>query len=104
MIYLEARLTVVPGKMNEFMEVFGKEYLPASNKLGRKLVGQFRTTIGTLDEITDLWAYEDLAHLQGAQETRARSPEMMKAGEKLRALIAHETTRLMVPTPLSEMK
>ncbi|MDO8687045.1 MAG: NIPSNAP family protein [Dehalococcoidales bacterium] len=104
MIYVEASIRVVPGKMNEFMEVFEKEFLPSSNKLGRKLVAQWRTTIGTLDEITDLWAYDDLTHMQRFQEAKAKSPEFTKASEHLRALIAFETTRLMVPTPLSSMK
>ena len=104
MIYLEASLRVVPGKMNEFMEVFEKEFLPASNKLGRKLIAQWRTTIGTLDEITDLWVYDDLTHMQRLQEGRAKSPEFIKASGHLRSLIAYETTRLMVPTPLSSMK
>ena len=104
MIYLEASLRVVPGKMNEFMQVFEKEFLPASNKLGRKLVAQWRTTVGTLDEVTDLWGYDDLAHMQRVQEARAKNPEFIKASEHLRSLIAYETTRLMVPTPLSAMK
>jgi len=104
MLYLEASLRVVPGKMNEFMEVFEKEFLPASNKLGMKLVAQWRTTIGTLDEITDLWAYDDLTHMQRFQEARAKSSELTNASGHLRSLIAYETTRLMVPTPLSSMK
>ena len=104
MIYLEASLQVVPGKMNEFMDVFEKEFLPASNKLGRKLAAQWSTTVGTLDEITDLWIYDDLTHMQRFQEARAKSPEFTKASGHLRSLIAHETTRLMVPTALSAMK
>ncbi len=104
MIYLEASLRVVPGKMNEFMEVFTKEYLPASNRLGRKLAAQWRTTIGTLDEVVDLWAYEDLTQMQRFQEARQKSEEMTKASERLRALIAYEETRLLTPTPYSPMK
>ena len=104
MLYLEASLRVVPGKMNELMQIFEKEYLPVSNKPGRKLIAQWRTTIGTLDEVTDLWVYDDLTHMQQFQEARTKSPEFIKASEYLRALIAHETTRLMVPTPLSSMK
>ncbi len=104
MIYLEASFQVVPGKMNELMQVFEKEFLPASNKLGRKLAAQWRTTIGTLDEITDLWVYDDLTHMQQVQEARAKSPEFTEAANHLRSLIAYETTRLMVPTPLSSMK
>jgi hypothetical protein len=104
MIYVEASLRVVPGKMNEFMEVFEKELLPASNKLGRTLVAQWATSIGTLDEITDLWGYDDLAHMQRFQEARAKSAEFTKASEHIRALIAFEATRLLVPTKLSAMK
>ncbi len=104
MIYLEATLRVAPGKMNEFMGVFEKEYLPCSNKLGRKLVAQWRTSIGTQSEITDLWAYDDLTHMQRFQDARAKSPEFAKATEHLMSLIAYETTRLMVPTSLSSLK
>jgi hypothetical protein len=104
MIYLEATLRVVPGKMDEFMEVFSNEYLPASEKLGRKLAAQWRTFIGTLDEVVDLWAYDDLAHMQRFQEARQKDEEMAKAGKRLRALIAYETTKLLIPTPYSAMK
>lgn len=104
MIYVEASLRVVPGKMNELMEVFSKEFLPNSNKLGRRLVAQWQTTIGTLDEVVNLWEYDDLTHMQRFQEARQRSQEMTKAYENLRALIAYETTRLMVPTSLSPLK
>lgn len=104
MIYLEASIELLPGKMSEFMEIFSREYLPASNKLGRKFVAQWRTSIGTLDEIVDLWAYDDLTHMQRFQEARQRSPEMTRAYEKLRALVAHETLRLMIPMPTSPLK
>ena len=104
MIYIEASLRVVPGKMNELMEIFEKEFLPEGKKLGMNLVAQWRTTIGTLDEITDLWGYDDLAHVQRVQEARAKSPKFIKAAGHIRALIAYEATRLMVPTSLSAMK
>lgn len=104
MIYLEASLRVVPGKMKDFMEVFEKEYLPLSNKLGRKMLGQWTTSIGTLDTVVDLWVYDDLTHMQRFNEARAKMPEFAVASEHLRALIAYEETRLMVPTKLSELK
>jgi hypothetical protein len=104
MIYLEATLRVVPGKMKELMEVFEKEYLPMSNKFGRKLAAQWTTSIGTLDEVVDIWVYDDLAHMQRFNEARAKSAEFARASEHLRALIAYEEVRLMVPTHLSEMK
>ena len=104
MIYIEASLRVVPGKMNELMEVFEKEFLPEGKKVGMNLVAQWRTNVGTLDEIVDLWGYDDLTQMQRVQEARAKSPEFLKAAGHLRALIAYEETRLMTPTSLSEMK
>lgn len=104
MIYVEASLRVVPGKMKEFMEVFEKEYLPLSNKLGRKMLAQWTTSIGTLDTLVDIWVYDDLNHMQRFNEARAKMPEFAVASEHLRALIAFEETRLMMPTKLSELK
>ena len=104
MIYLEASLRVVPGKMDELMKVFEKEFLPAGKKVGMNLVAQWRTAVGTLDEVIDLWGYNDLTQMQQVQEARAKSPEFMKAAGHLRALIAYEETRLMAPTSLSLMK
>ena len=104
MIYVEASLRPVPGKMRELMQVFEKEYLPLSNKLGRKMLGQWTTSIGTLDTLVDIWVYEDLNHMQRFNEARAKMPEFAVASEHLRALIAYEETRLLVPTPLSDLK
>lgn len=102
MIYVEA--TLVPGKMKELMEVFEKEVLPLSNKLGRKLVGQWAVSIGPLDTLVDLWGYDSLSQMQRFNEARAKMPEFTIASEHLRALIAYEETRLLVPTQLSQIK
>jgi len=103
-IYIEASFRVVPGKMGEFMEVFEKEFLPASDKVGMKLVAQWRTTIGTLDEVTNLWGYDDLLHMQRVQDARTQNPEFRKASSHIRTLIAYEATRLMTPTAFSSIK
>ena len=104
MIYFEATIKVAPGKMNEFMEVLSKEYVPASQKLGRKLVGQWRTLVGTLGEVINLWAFDDLAHMQRFQEAQQKDEEILKIGKRLVPLIAHETTKLLVPTPYSALR
>lgn len=39
MIYVEASLRPVPGKMKELMDVLNNEYLPLSNKLGENWSG-----------------------------------------------------------------
>ncbi|GAJ19198.1 unnamed protein product, partial [marine sediment metagenome] len=36
---------------------------------------------------TDLWAYDDLTHMQRVQEERAKSSEFTEASHHLRSLI-----------------
>ena len=104
MLYVEATLRCVPGKMKELMEVFEKEYLPASDRLGRKMVGQWTVSIGALDTVVDIWEYQDLHHMARFNEARAKDADFAKASEHLRALIAYEETRMLIPTKLSAMK
>ncbi len=60
--------------------------------------------IGEKEEVTNLWVYDDLAHLQRVLDTCAKSPEFTEAANLLRSLISYEATKIMVPTPLSPMK
>jgi hypothetical protein len=41
--------------------------------------------------------------MQRFNEERSKNPEIAEASEHLRALIAYETVRLMIPTRLSEL-
>lgn len=104
MIYLQASITVEHDKINEFMEIFEKEIVPESTKMNRILIGQWRTSIGTLGEITNLWSYEDLTAMQRFNEARAKNPALIKAFDRLTALVSHETLKLMVPTKASPLK
>jgi len=107
-IYLEARLWAAPGKMGELVEYLEKEFVPDCEKLGRKLAGQWRTTTGEVEEVTNLWVYEDLADMmrydQRAQAERAKDPEFGKRGAKLATLVLRDFTRVMVPTRVSPLK
>jgi NIPSNAP len=104
MVYMLATVRVVPGKMEEFKKVFEREMLPAAKKIGWSLAAQWDTTVGTLSEVTDLWAYDDLSHMQRVQEAMSTSPEFQKAFAHIEPLIAHESMKLMVPTALSSLK
>lgn len=103
MIYMLAVVSVVPGKSREFAEVFEKELLPAAKAIGWNLVAQWNTTVGTQAEVTDLWAYRDLDDMQRVNEAMAKSRQFQSAFAHIEPLIAHETTKLMVPTPNSTL-
>lgn len=108
MIYLEARLWAAPGKMGELIEYLEKEFVPDCLANGRKLAGQWRTTIGEVEEVTNLWVYKDLADIQAynerVQAARAQDPEGAKRTAKLSTLVLRDFTRVMVPTKISPMQ
>jgi hypothetical protein len=104
MLYMMAKIQVAPGKMEEFTKVFNEEFAPSCARLGRKLVGQWKTYIGDMDEVTDLWQYHDLTDMQRFNEARMKDDRYLKALTKLGPLVAHETMKLMYPTALSPMK
>ena len=110
MVYVLATIKVEPGKMQEFLDTFWNQYLPltdkicAENRVGRKLVAQWQTTVGRLDEVVDLWAYDDLMTLQRYREVRLNSEEFRKHGTAIRALISEEVLKVIVPTPHSPLK
>jgi len=106
MIYVLATMRIVQANVEEFKKVFEDEGLPLGAKHGRKLVGQWETSIGPIipRELIDLWAYEDLAHRQKCQEAMAKDEEFQKFLVKINSLILEETIKIIAPTPCSPLQ
>ena len=104
MIYLMATLDVIPDKMGEFVEFLEKEGVPLFDRFGLKLVGSWTTTVGTMNQVVDLWACESLEHFGRAMTAMVRDPEFRKLDSKLRTITTSETTKLLWPLPCSPMR
>lgn len=59
-MYFEMRTyTIRPGKIGDYMKLFGEVGLPIISKYA-ELVGYWHTDIGELNQVVHIWKYESL--------------------------------------------
>ncbi len=104
MIYMIASIFLLPEKFLEFNDIMEKEYLPVVTKHGSKLVASLQTTIGDVDEVTDIWEFENLEKFEKIRQAQFNDPQYMKVRKKFRAMMKAETIKVATPFPCSPMK
>lgn len=104
MIYFQVTFQVQRGKAQEWSDLYEKNILPLMNKYGQKLVGAWKTIVGTYDEITDLYAFENLAEFERIRKDLFKDEEIKKWIPKMHALMGLEQSKIMEPFSYSEMK
>ena len=105
MIYQQVTLHVVPENFEEFKKIFGDEVLPLRQKY-TTLGGQWQTIIGTKRpvEITTLWVYDDMAHLDRVRKSWSKDEEAKKAVAKIRPFILDLSGKVLTPLPRSPLQ
>ena len=72
-------------------------------KHGQKMIGAWQTTIGVYDEVTHLYAYENMADMERIRREVREDPaweEYMKTPP----LLGFEISKLMTPLPYSPLQ
>jgi hypothetical protein len=95
---------IIPGKMGEFSEIFGKELVPILAKNGPKLIASFHTYTGNMNFAFNLLAYDDLAALEKIGQINRNDPAYQKVNAKLATFLTSQTKTLLEPNPWSPMK
>jgi hypothetical protein len=103
LIYILATQDIIPGKMAEY-EAGGPERLQSQQKVGMKLVGQWRGYSGDPNRVYSLYAYNDLAEFQRMHDARDKNAEYQKISAKAQALMESQSWVFIQPTSLSPMK
>ncbi len=105
MIYAVASIILETDKAQQFSDIMEREYLPAAEKHGVKMVACLKTALGgNVDEVTDIWAFQSLEHLEKVRASQFKDVKYMDARKKLRDLMKEETIKIMVPLPVSPLK
>jgi NIPSNAP len=102
MIHLHVTVRLRRGKMAEWCELFEEHILPIQRKHGQRLVGAWKTTVGTYDEVTDLYEFEDYVEFQRVRESMFSDPELMKWLPAVSELISDEESKILVPIEFSD--
>jgi hypothetical protein len=105
MIYQEGIVHVVPGKMNDYMEIVSKEIIPIYNRVGIKFIGSWQTIDGgnSLDVVV-LFAYENMAQLEKQTELRNADKDWPKVLAKYQTVTNGVTYKLLRPNSYSSLK
>ena len=95
------RYTFHPGKLEVFLPRFQEVGLALQMKYCGRLIGYFVSDSGTLNQIVQLWAYEDAADRDRRRAALWKDPDWNKFGEFALPLIAHQENQLLRPTSFS---
>ncbi|NQW23838.1 MAG: NIPSNAP family protein [SAR202 cluster bacterium] len=87
------------GAIPEYMAAAEEIALPIRKRHGIKLAGWYYSDIGDLNQVTHIWAYDDLKHLKEGKEAVAADPEWTgKYVPRVRGLLVAQNTYLMNST------
>jgi hypothetical protein len=103
MIYILATQDIIPGKMAEYL-AFGPERAQTQQKVGMKLVGQWRGYSGDANRVYSLYAYNDLAEFQRMHDARDKNADYQKMAVKTQVLLTHSSWVFIDPLAWSPMK
>jgi hypothetical protein len=92
------------GKLKEWTNLFEKHFLPATKRHGQKLVGAWKTTVGTYDEVTDLYAFESLSEFERIRKALFQDAEVQKFLPEINAITGFEISKIMEPLSYSGMQ
>ncbi len=67
--------TFKPGSIPAYMSAAEEVAIPIRKRHGVKLAGWYYSEIGDLNQVTHIWAFDDLKHLKYAKDAVAADPE-----------------------------
>lgn len=103
MIYMETKLVIQPGKMGKYQEV-EKDMYALVTKAGMKVIGSWNTVIGDTNEVTVLFALEDMGQLQKSSMAMIQDKEYQAVWQRVESVLTSQTRKIMMPMPNSPLK
>ncbi|MCH8298514.1 MAG: NIPSNAP family protein [Chloroflexi bacterium] len=88
--------TFKPGSIPAYMAAAGEVALPIRKRHGVKLAGWYYSDVGDLNQVTHIWAFDDLKHLKEAKAAVTADPEWTEVYvPRVRGLLVAQNTYLM---------
>jgi hypothetical protein len=104
MIYEERTYTLYPGSVPAFLDVYEQRGMQIHQRHLGEQVAFFVTDVGTLNQIVQIFAFEDAGDRHRRRETLYADPEWLKFASLFREFIMHMENRLLMPTRLSRLR
>lgn len=96
--------TIEPGKTTVWLEYYEKHGLPIQQRLLGTLIGFFTSEIGTLNQVTHLWAYDSLAEREQKRAAMYKDPDWLAYLKDAPGVVLSMENRILTPTRFSPLK
>lgn len=105
MIYELRTYQLKVGALAEFLAIMG-ELVPHLERHGSSPAGFWSTDVGPLNEVTQLYGWNDFAHRAdvNARWRGDTNPEKVALQLRARDLMVRQEAKLLTPAPFSRMK
>ncbi|MFC1981825.1 NIPSNAP family protein [Chloroflexota bacterium] len=97
MIYEMITVEVIPGKLEEFHDVWLKESLPYWEKHGIKHIGSWETVIGDAHEVFRLFAFDDFAHYERWRRFLSDDEEGKQLSRRMFSYLTRSVRKILRP-------
>lgn len=104
MIYEERDYRIKPGKLAEFVRIYGEIGLPIQKELLGTFHAYFTTEIGELNHVVALWSYASLDDRIARRAKMMTDPRWQDYLRHVVDLIDMQNTRILMPVPYSPMQ
>ncbi len=95
--------TLHPGSAAEYFRLYEAEGLAVQKKHLVNMLGYFSTETGPLNQVIHLWAYRDAGDRERKRAALQADPAWQAYVPKIRRLIVHQETKLIVPAPFCKL-
>ena len=96
MVFDYGTYTFRPGGIPDYMSAVEEVAIPIRKRHGVKLAGWYYSEVGDLNQVTHIWAFNDMKHLKDAKDAVAADPEWTGTYiPRVRGLLVAQNTYLM---------
>jgi NIPSNAP len=96
--------TITPGRVDEYLSIYETEALKVQQAILGRLEGYFISQIGDLNQLVQMWSYEDYGERDRRREKLFSDPTFVAAAKKLYPLIQKQENAIVKPASFSPIK
>lgn len=104
MIYEERDYRLKPGKLAEFVKIYGEYGLPIQKELLGKFHAYFVSEIGELNHVVALWSYESLDDRTKRRAKMMGDPRWHEYLKRVDGMLDVQTSRILTPVTFSPLQ
>lgn len=101
MIVEQRTYTVVPGGLPAFLAAYRTHALPIHLEVYERLVGWYTSESGTLNQVVQLWAFDDHADRAARRARVQADPRWPQYLAQVQGLLTQQDSRILAPAAWS---